>query len=205
MIVEKILGNLSDSYPVNDRKIDTVALEWYELDKKLLRKETSEGETIGIRISGHMHEGDVLWEDDSHLIVIDVVPTDLTVVAVDTMQAMGRLCFELGNRHLSLSIGEHEVRVPYDAPTFEYLEKLGFAPVRKKAKFAHFTVCHAHGHSHAHETDHNHGHSHTHEKDHNHGHSHPHEADHSHAHEHDHMHVHDHVTENAHQEETHHE
>ena len=205
MIVEKILGNLSDSYPVNDRRIDTVALEWYELDKKLLRKETSEGETIGIRISGHMHEGDVLWEDDSHLIVIDVVPTDLTVVAVDTMQAMGRLCFELGNRHLSLSIGEHEVRVPYDAPTFEYLEKLGFAPVRKKAKFAHFTVCHAHGHSHAHETDHNHGHSHTHEKDHNHGHSHPHEADHGHAHEHDHMHVHDHVTENAHQEETHHE
>ena len=140
-----------------------------------------------------MHEGDVLWEDDSHLIVIDIVPTDLTVVAVDTMQAMGRLCFELGNRHLSLSIGEHEVRVPYDTPTFEYLEKLGFAPVRKKAKFAHFTVCHAHGHSHTHESDHNHGHSH------------PHEADHSHAHGHDHMHVHDHVTENAHQEETHHE
>ena len=199
MIAEKILGNLSDSYPVNGRRLDTVPLEWYELDKKLLRKETSEGETIGIRISGHMHEGDVIWEDDSHLIVIDVVPTDLTVVAVDTMQAMGRLCFELGNRHLSLSIGEHEVSVPYDTPTFEYLEKLGFAPVRKKAKFAHFTVCHAHGHSHAHETDHNHGHSHAHETDHNHGHSHPYEADHSHAHGHDHGHSH------AHQEEAHHE
>ena len=181
MIAEKILGNMSDSYPVNGRRLDTVPLEWYELDKKLLRKETSEGETIGIRISGHMHEGDVIWEDDSHLIVIDVVPTDLTVVAVDTMQAMGRLCFELGNRHLSLSIGEHEVSVPYDTPTFEYLEKLGFAPVRKKAKFAHFTVCHAHGHSHTHESDHNHVHSHPHEADHSHGHGHAH--GHSHAHQ----------------------
>ena len=163
MIAEKILGNMSDSYPVNGRRLDTVPLEWYELDKKLLRKETSEGETIGIRISGHMHEGDVIWEDDSHLIVIDVVPTDLTVVAV-----------ELGNRHLSLSIGEHEVSVPYDTPTFEYLEKLGFAPVREKAKFTHFTVCHAHGHSHTHESDHNHVHSHPHEADHSHGHGHDH-------------------------------
>ena len=75
------------------------------------------------------------------------------------MQEMGRLCFELGNRHLSLSIGEKEVSVPYDEPTFLYLAKLGFKPEKKKEKFTHFTVCHAHGHSHSHSED-THSHSH---------------------------------------------
>ena len=42
------------------------------------------------------------------------------------MIEMGRLCFELGNRHLSLKIDDDCVCVPYDHPTFEYLLKLGF-------------------------------------------------------------------------------
>ena len=90
---------------------------------------------------------------------VDVLPAELTVVPVATMQEMGRLCFELGNRHLSLSIGEKEVSVPYDEPTFLYLAKLGFKPEKKKEKFTHFTVCHAHGHSHGEDT-HSHDHAH---------------------------------------------
>ena len=176
MIVEKILGNRSD-YPVNGRTIDQVGLEWYELEKKLMRKKTESGEEIGIRVSEHMKDGDILYADDTRLIVVDVLPADLTVVPVATMQEMGRLCFELGNRHLSLSIGEKEVSVPYDEPTFLYLAKLGFKPEKKKEKFTHFTVCHAHGNSHSHSED-THSHSHgedTHSHDHAHtgeGHSH---------------------------------
>ncbi len=76
--------------------------------------------------------------------------TDLTRIVVKDMKSMGRLCFELGNRHLTLSINEGEVCVPYDEPTFQYLGKLGFMPQRISAKFANFTVCHAHGHEHSH-------------------------------------------------------
>lgn len=158
MIAENILGNISD-YPINGRRIDKVGIEWYELEKKLMRKKTEFEEEIGIRISEHMKDGDILYADEQRLIVVDVLPTELTVIPVETMQEMGRLCFELGNRHLSLSIGEKEVSVPYDEPTFLYLAKLGFKPEKKKEKFTHFTVCHAHGHSHA-EGAHEHGHTH---------------------------------------------
>lgn len=168
MIAENIFGNISD-YPVNDRRIEKVGLEWYELEKKLMRKRTDSGEEIGIRMSGHMKDGDVLYADEQRVIVIDVLPAELTVIPVYTMQEMGRLCFELGNRHLSLSIGEREVSVPYDEPTFLYLAKLGFKPEKKKEKFTHFTVCHAHGHSHGtshgdetHDLENVHGHEHTH-------------------------------------------
>ena len=165
MITEKILGNIK-TYPVEERKIDTVGIEWYESEKKLLRKTTQSGEEIGIRIQAPIEDGDVLYADDSHVIVAEILPSELTVVHVHTMQEMGRLCFELGNRHLSLSIGENEVSVPYDEPTFAYLAKLGFAPEKKVEKFTHFTVCHAHGHSHeeAHGHEgHHHDHEHTHE------------------------------------------
>lgn len=153
MVIEKILGNIAD-YPLEGRTVDKVAIEWYELDKKLLRKTSATGEEVGIRLETHLHEGDVLYADEKKVMVVDILPCELTTVEVHTMQEMGRLCFELGNRHLSLSIGEHEVSVPYDEPTFAYLEKLGFAPKKQIAKFTHFTVCHAHGHSHGHEHSH---------------------------------------------------
>lgn len=163
MIIEKILGNL-DNYSTDGKKVDTIGLEWYETDKRLLRKAV-EGEEIGIRLESgvHLRDGDVLYDDGARLIAVTILPCELTVVSVDSMQAMGHLCFELGNRHLSLSIKEHEVCVPYDAPTYDYLEKLGFAPVKKTEKFTDFTVCHAHGHSagathtHVHKTEHRHG------------------------------------------------
>ncbi len=152
MLTERILGNRKD-FPVGNRKIDTVCVEWYELEKKLLRKTSQAGEEIGIRLSGqtgtHLQEGDILFADGERVIAVEVPPCDLTVVEVHSMQEMGRLCFELGNRHLPLSIGETQVSVPFDAPTFDHLEKLGFAPRKENAKFSHFMVCHAHGgHSH---------------------------------------------------------
>ena len=45
MIIEKVLGNRK-TYPIENRKIDTVGIEWYESEKKLLRKTTAAGEEI---------------------------------------------------------------------------------------------------------------------------------------------------------------
>ena len=147
MLVEKIIGNLAD-YPVGDRVMDRVMLEWYELDKKLLRLTSEQGEEVGIRLETHLHEGDVLYADEHKIVVVDLKPCTLTEVAVHSMKEMGRLCFELGNRHLSLAIEEDSVRIPYDEPTFLYLQKLGFSPIKVEEKFSHFTVCHAHGEHH---------------------------------------------------------
>lgn len=162
MLVERVLGNIKD-FPIENREVDKIYVDWYELDKKLLRKTSAAGEEVGIRLeeNGHLHEGDVLFADDKGVLVLDILPCELTVVEVHSMQEMGRLCFELGNRHLSLSIEENRVSVPYDAPTFAYLQKLGFAPEKEEAKFSHFTVCHAHGHSHSHAHSHEHTHGHS--------------------------------------------
>lgn len=162
MIVNEILGNLK-SYDTEGKTIDTVWIDWYEQDKKLLKKNTDSGEEVGIRVSVPLKEGDILYADDRRIVAADILPCELAAIDVETMQEMGRLCFELGNRHLSLSIKEHQVLVPFDEPTFLYLEKLGFHPQKRMEKFSDYTVCHAHGHSHSQDVEHTHAKQHHHE------------------------------------------
>lgn len=156
MIVEKAIGNRK-TFDIGDRQVEHVWLEWYELEKKLLRKMSESGEVFGIRAGEPLKDGDILFADENRVVAVEVLPCELTVVEVDTMQEMGRLCFELGNRHLTLSIKEHEVAVVYDSPTFQYLQKSGFQPEKRLEKFKDFTVCHAHGHTHEHKQEHGNG------------------------------------------------
>ena len=46
MVVEKIIGNRKDM-ELSDREIDIVPMEWYEMDRKLLRKDSMKGEELG--------------------------------------------------------------------------------------------------------------------------------------------------------------
>lgn len=151
MIAEKIIGKLSDT----SKQVETVTIDWFERDKKLLRKTTSSGEDIGIKVDSPLNEGDILYEDDRKIIAVEIAPCDLVSVNVSSMQEMGRLCFELGNRHLSLSVSENNVKCPYDEPTFEYLKRLGFKAEKTHEKFAGYIECKAHAHTHSHE--HHHG------------------------------------------------
>lgn len=150
MIAEKIIGKLSKT----DKTVETVTIDWFERDKKLLRKTTSFGEDIGIKIDAPLNEGDIIYEDGEKVITIEIAPCDLISVRVASMEEMGRLCFELGNRHLSLSIGESFVKCPFDEPTFEYLKRLGFDASKTHEKFAGYMECKAHAHTHHHHHEH---------------------------------------------------
>ena len=152
MISEKIIGKLAET----DKAVETVTIEWFERDKKLLRKITSGGEEIGIRIDIPLNEGDIIYENAEKIVAIEIAPCELISVQVSSMQEMGRLCFELGNRHLSLSIGENCVKCPYDEPTYEYLKRLGFSVSKTCEKFAGYIECKAHTPTPSHSHEHHH-------------------------------------------------
>lgn len=147
MIAEKVIGSLKPT----SKQIETVTIDWYERDKKLLRKTTSAGEEIGITVQEPLKEGDILFEDETRVIAVEIAPCDLVAVEVSSMEEMGKLCFELGNRHLSLSIENNRVKCPFDEPTFEYLKRLGFAARKVQEKFSGVLECRAHAHGHHHE------------------------------------------------------
>lgn len=146
MIAEKIYGKLGKT----EKAVEYVTIDWFERDKKILRKTTSSGEDIGIKTESALNEGDVIYEDENRVIAVEIAPCSLISVHVHSMQEMGRLCFELGNRHLPLSIGENTVKCPFDEPTFSYLLKLGFEAEKVFEKFDGYIECKAHAHTNSH-------------------------------------------------------
>ncbi|MCR5167795.1 MAG: urease accessory protein UreE [Oscillospiraceae bacterium] len=154
MICTEILGNISGIH--TDKTVHCVSVEWFERDKKILRKVLESGEEIGIRCVQKLSEGDILFEDDKNIIAVSIAPCDLISTPVRNMREMGRLCFELGNRHLTLAISDDNVRCPYDEPTFAYLQKLGFSSEKVHERFDDYIECRAHGHSNEHGHSHHH-------------------------------------------------
>lgn len=148
MIAEKILGNIHrDNITV---PVDIVGLEWFEADGKRLRKTTKGGRDIGIAVGGRLRDGDILYLDSEFCVAVKVAECELTEVKVSSIEEMGRVCFEIGNRHLPLKISADRVLIPYDAPTEQHLKDLGFSCGRIVGSFGDHIVCKAHGHEHHH-------------------------------------------------------
>lgn len=157
MIADRILGNMITWQ--EECKVVKVEFAWFELEKKRISKTAEDGEVIGVCIQEKLKDGDIIGRKEDVIYVVDLRPEHLIKIHVHSMKEMGRLGFELGNRHLSLQIEEDIVRVPFDMPTFEYLKKLGFGAEEVEEKFTDFIQCKAHDHSHGQEHDHVHHHT----------------------------------------------
>lgn len=153
MIVNKIIKHLHHeelhALSHSGKKLETVEIDWFERDKKILRKTSSSSEDIGIKLDEKSHslnEGDVLYEDEEKIIYVSISASELILVHIENIKEMGRCCFELGNRHLSLAIEEDKVLCPFDEPTFEYLKHKGFSVEKVPQKFSNYTECKGHSH-----------------------------------------------------------
>jgi urease accessory protein len=144
MVIEKILGK--EPNDMRGKTVETVAYEWFEANNKILKKTSSAGTEVGLRLAEPLFDGAVLFEDEERIIRLELLPCEMTMVDARSPKELARACFELGNRHLPVYIGDTEVSTPYDKPTFEHLEKLGFSCRRVTEKFTPETI--AHGHSH---------------------------------------------------------
>ena len=143
MKAEKVLGNIYQSEAYGGEFI-AVPFEWFETEKKRIRKEARDGTSIGIIVEEELQNGDILINEGEIYYYVELLPTDLIKITVTSIQEMGRLCFEIGNRHLYLSIADTSVAVPYDELTFQYLRKSGFDAVKVCEQFDHYTKCTGH-------------------------------------------------------------
>ncbi len=153
MIIKEVLGNIADT-PANGRQMDILYLEWFEPTKRILRKQTAAGREVAIKLfreGQQLHEGDILWQDEHSVIVVEILPTETIVVAPISMQQMGTICYEIGNKHLTMFIQDDQVLVPYEAPLFRLLEATGYRPEKQIRKLLNMLKAnvepHAHGNS----------------------------------------------------------
>lgn len=135
LVIEK-LGNIN-SFETGKRSIDYLPLEWHESNKRILHKRTVSGTEVVMKFmqrNQQLTDGDVIWEDDKRIIVINIIPCDAIVIQPKTLFNMACICYEIGNKHLPLFYHENELLVEYEDPLFHQLVNMGFEPVKDKRK-----------------------------------------------------------------------
>lgn len=172
IVVEQVLANIEQN-PATKPMIP-VLYEWFECERRRIRKTAQDGMEFGIAIPGGVKVGDILYETETACYVVCLKEAHLISIAIHSTEEAARVGFELGNRHLSLKILSNKILVPYEAPTFRYLGQLGFTVSEEYGSFGDFIRCKAHGTSdtdhHAHDT-----HVHTHVDEHGRVYTHTHE------------------------------
>lgn len=116
MLIQSIIGNIKKQ-EVDPEKIEWIELDWEELSKRILRKNTDKGRDVAISLEGdaHLHFGDIVFQDDQAVIAVRTKLEPAYVIKPKSMVEMGKVSFELGNRHTPCLVTESEIVVRYDA------------------------------------------------------------------------------------------
>ncbi len=135
MIVNSILGNIFHDKAWEKHSIDYLELEWYELNKRVMRKTTTNMLEIGVNINQEniaFSDGDILGINQDTIIVVNVKPCECIAIKPKNNLELARICYEIGNRHAPLFIDEHDPEVfllAMDNPLMLMLKKIGAEPI----------------------------------------------------------------------------
>ncbi|MBF6673428.1 MULTISPECIES: urease accessory protein UreE [Glutamicibacter] len=133
MIIEKLVGNIHEdgSGLLDGRHHEKVVLPSADLVKRIQRVSTDHGRELGLRLAPgpDLRDGDILLITDSELITVSVLPTDVLVIAPESIFDMGFIAHSLGNRHLQAQFfdrkseyGAEVMVVQYDHTVEDFLK-----------------------------------------------------------------------------------
>src|ERR1044071_5074301 len=123
MLIQQKAGNIN-SLESNDHAVDYLHLQWYESGKRILHKRTGLGKEITLKFlkeNADLTEGDIIYRDDTSIIVVSIVPCEVMIIDPRSMYDMAAVCYEIGNKHLPLFYEDDKLMVPWDAPLFRLL------------------------------------------------------------------------------------
>jgi urease accessory protein len=147
MIIENILGNIA-TIEKKAPHIERVYVESDALVKRIQRVVTDHGKEIGIRLKENkdLVDGDILYMDERNMIVIQVLADDILTICPTSIQQMGEIAHQLGNRHLPAQFEGNEMLVQYDYLVEDLLKQLDI-PYRREERKVKQAFRHI-GHSH---------------------------------------------------------
>ncbi|MDR5902431.1 urease accessory protein UreE [Halomonas icarae] len=154
-LIERVAGEADGA------ELDTLTLPYDRRTRGRLRALTDGGREVGLFLErgSVLREGDRLRARNGELVRVRAAAEPVVTAHIDGGLALGRLCYHLGNRHVSLAIGTdddggHWVRFPPDHVLEDLAERLGARLSRHQAPFdpepGAYSAGHAHGHHHAH-------------------------------------------------------
>ncbi|WP_227939593.1 urease accessory protein UreE [Alkalihalobacillus deserti] len=135
MIIESVIGNVA-TVEKRAPHVERVYLVSDDLVKRIQRVVTDHGNEIGIRLKENREliDGDILYMDEKNMIVISVKEDDLLTIMPTSIQQMGEIAHQLGNRHLPAQFEENEMLVQYDYLVEELLQQLSIPYKRENRR-----------------------------------------------------------------------
>ena len=137
MWCEKVLRNLTDPGHIPPAgEIDFVDVAWDEC-KSILKKQSRAGEPVRVLLNRteKIRHGDVLAENESRAIVVNVVPCEVVVVRSDEPRRLAELAFELGNLHWPAQVSENELAFVEESSAMQAVRACGLEFVRERRRF----------------------------------------------------------------------
>ena len=118
--------------------------------KSRLRTSLSNGEEVGVNLDrGHiLRGGDQLLADDGRVIEIVAAPENVSVAASTDPLQLARAAYHLGNRHVSVQIGQGWLRYLHDHVIDEMVRGLGLPVTQDTLPFEPEAGAYA-GHAHS--------------------------------------------------------
>jgi urease accessory protein len=141
----------------------SVSLPFELRQRSRLRVEPTAGRLAGSVVGFDLPRGTILRDGDrvrcasGEVLRIDAAPEALVHVVADSPQALARMAYHLGNRHVPVQVGEGWLRLQADPVLEAMVAGLGAAPVRVEAPFEPEAGAYGHGghggHAHSHGAD----------------------------------------------------
>jgi len=136
MLIQEKIGQMG-SFEVRGRLVDMLELEWYETGKRIMRKHTRGGKEVALRFlkeNPGLTEGDVLYADELMVVAVEIIPCEVMVIRMASLQTVASVCYEIGNRHLPLFFQEGNLLAPFEEPLYRWLVAGGYDVSREEKK-----------------------------------------------------------------------
>lgn len=151
----------------------TLTLPFDLRQKSRLRVTLDDGREAGLMLSRGqiLRGGDCLRGEDTTVVCVTAADEAVTTVTHNNPAELARAAYHLGNRHVSLQVGDGWLRYLADHVLDDMVESLGMHIEHEQAPFepesgAYHGQSHSHDHSHdqAHHHEHSQGQAHSHDK-----------------------------------------
>ena len=125
MIIQEIVGP-KEAFDFSKYKIETLKIPYDYLNKDLFRVTSDWGKEYGVAIDHKrhpLHHHDVLYQDDTHLLVLEVLPQQMILIQPKTIDEMGILAHMLGNMHKPIAVKDGVIMLEIDPVVIHLLKK----------------------------------------------------------------------------------
>jgi urease accessory protein len=146
--IERVLGNLRD-VALGARALERIALPSDAMLRRVVRVASSVGDLALVLGDARLHDGDVVYADETRVIAIAIVPDDVIVAYPATIAAAVAFAHALGNRHLPVQAEGDALIVRYSEPIAALCERAGLRWERTQRVLAEPFLAPAAPHEHA--------------------------------------------------------